>query len=644
MAHQLMSEERSTEAAPVTKSKPPSRDRQREPSVKDIIAAARSAPAGASGAFLMSGLTAVLTWASFMPLDWSPLAWICLVPLILLVRIDRRPRWMYPAIYLGGFMTSLASLQWMRLGDPSMYTAWFVLSVYMAAYFPVFVWLSRVAIHRFSMPLTCAVPTVWVGLEFLRATMMTGFAWYFIGHTQYQWIEIIQVSDLVGAYGVSFVVVLMSACVAGLIPSRFLLKYKLVSPLNLPDELKHLPPEGVEPQPERLHARQRISVAVCLAVFAATLIYGYVRRSQAEFVNGPRVALIQPNFTASLKHKPSEWPRIYRIQEALTGLAVQEQPDIVIWPETMYREQLIDLSPDLSDEQLIAMAPPRIPNFDEAKWIDMWRKSQVREKLSDLSKMAGATMIVGLETWKADEKGLKRYNSAVFVHRELGPIDRYDKMHRVIFGEYIPLREELPWLHKLTPFAAGYGIAAGESASIFNYNGWNFAPVICFEDSIPHLVRGIVKAGYDRKGQNKRVDCLVNLTNDGWFHGSSELDQHLITAAFRAVECRTPMVRAVNTGISGVIDGDGVILEPDVFIDGDVAFGTRDEGEKRESMRDPKSGRWHKQLNAAIVDTVPLDNRTSFYVKHGDWFAGGCGIFVCLALVGGCIPRRCKSA
>ena len=102
----------------------------------------------------------------------------------------------------------------------------------------------------------------------------------------------------------------------------------------------------------------------------------------------------------------------------------------------------------------------------------------------------------------------------------------------------------------------------------------------------------------------------------GWFHGSSELDQHLITAAFRCVENRTPMVRAVNTGVSAVIDGDGMIVEPDFFIDGD--------NKGRTSFVDPKTGRWNKSMNAVIIDTIPLDHRTSLYTKYGDWFAGAC--------------------
>ncbi len=127
----------------------------------------------------------------------------------------------------------------------------------------------------------------------------------------------------------------------------------------------------------------------------------------------------------------------------------------------------------------------------------------------------------------------------------------------------------------------------------------------------------------------------MNLTNDGWFHGSSELDQHLITARFRCIETRTPMVRAVNTGISALIDGDGLIVEPDELIDLDGLTN----GSPRKSIRDPHTGRLYKEINCAQVGDVPLDDRESLYVMLGDWFAGLCAaVCLCLAVVG-LLPR-----
>ena len=130
----------------------------------------------------------------------------------------------------------------------------------------------------------------------------------------------------------------------------------------------------------------------------------------------------------------------------------------------------------------------------------------------------------------------------------------------------------------------------------------------------------------------------MNLTNDGWFHGSSELDQHLITSAFRAVECRTPLVRAVNTGISAIIDGDGAILDPKVFLDGDARKNAP--AAPRTSARDPQTGAWHRQLNAALVHDVPLDPRRSLYVRFGDWFAMLCCAGVVFVASSAWLPKR----
>jgi apolipoprotein N-acyltransferase len=193
-------------------------------------------------------------------------------------------------------------------------------------------------------------------------------------------------------------------------------------------------------------------------------------------------------------------------------------------------------------------------------------------------------------------------------------------LHLVVFGEYVPLADSIPWLAHLTPYGAGFGLAHGKAPAAFEYKGFRFAPIICFEDTVPQLVRRIVNGTTKETNDGaKRVDFLVNLTNDGWFHGSSELDQHLITAAFRCVEFRTPMVRAVNTGISAFIDGDGVI--------------------RKRASRDNKEGSG-KQIEAVVVDTVPLDSRRSLYLAGGDWFAGSCLACCGIVLVLGPIVRR----
>lgn len=579
----------------------------RETTVQEIIDQARTAPAGVRGALAMSLLSAGLMWAAFTPVDFGPLGWICLIPLLALVRLQRPTQWMYRAIFLSGLAFWMPALQWMRLGHPTMYGAWLALATYMAIYFPMFVGLCRVAVWRFGVPLTLAAPVLWTGLELLRGHLMTGFGWYYLAHTQYRWLDLIQISDVTGAYGVSFLIALVAACATELLPRSFFAKFQLLPAGNEPTALRECVPSG-----------RVLRVVASIGLFAAVWGYGAWRRNGEVFPSGPRVALIQGNVTSEVKHDPTESPRIQRRHEVLTGEAVKLQPDIIIWPETMFRWPLLEMPLDVTDEQLLE-AHPQIP----AKYLEWLRKLETRKRLTTMSQMAGAPMIVGLETVEFDAASLRSYNSAAFVRPAGGVAGRYDKLHRVPFGEYIPLADTVPWLHKFTPFSAGFGINAGMAAAVFEDKGYRYAPIICFEDTVPHLVRDIVNvtARTDDAGEKHRIDCLVNLTNDGWFHGSSELDQHLITAAFRCVECRTPMVRAVNTGISAIIDGDGAI---------------------RDRAKDPKTGK-SKQVEAVVVNNVPLDSRRSLYLEWGDWFAGAClaccGFFALAGIVGRWLPK-----
>ena len=123
---------------------------------------------------------------------------------------------------------------------------------------------------------------------------------------------------------------------------------------------------------------------------------------------------------------------------------------------------------------------------------------------------------------------------------------------------------------------------------------------ICFEDTIPHVIR----ESFTDPDAAAHPDVLLNLSNDGWFHGSSELDMHLAMGVFRAVENRVPLARAVNTGLSALVDGNGEIRE---FL--------------------------AKECKGVLSVTVPLDRRTSYYSRWGDWLG-----LTCLAISIGLVP------
>jgi apolipoprotein N-acyltransferase len=598
----------------VTAAKP----RRRERTAEEIISAARTAPARSRAAWGLSLLTALMMWASFPPLDVGPLAYLAYVPLLMLVRPVQRPRWTYLAATVGGWLAFLALFQWMRLGDPLMYYAWAACGIYVGTYVPVFLWLCRTAVLRLHVPLVVAAPVLWTGLELVRAHLFTGQAWYLAGHTQYRWLELIQVSDLVGAYGVSFLVIAAAAVLAMLVPVRWYEWLRLV-------------PAGVEP---RLAIRtpsprgQWIATAGVVAVFAASLTYGFVRRGQATWTQpdakaGPRIGLVQGNFTARVNTPPGEGEQAYRAHLALSRMARKEGAEIVVWPEAMVYQPMMFADPNLSDADLERLAPG-IP-------VEPWRVRDTRKTLTQHAAMLGAGMLVGTNAFTVDsEHGFRRYNSAALFHPSLGYQGRYDKIHRVPFGEYTPLQQELPFLARFSPFGFGGGLQKGDGPVAFEYAGYRLAPIICFESTVPHVVRHVLN-GTRRDGQP--ADVLVTLSNDGWFHGSSGLDQHLATSAFRCVENRTPMACAVNTGISAFIDGDGAIVEPDVYLDAD-----REGRDRRESFRG-SFGRPHRQLNAVLVHDVPLDGRWSAYLAYGDWFALTCAGLAVFVGVLGLLPR-----
>jgi apolipoprotein N-acyltransferase len=124
-----------------------------------------------------------------------------------------------------------------------------------------------------------------------------------------------------------------------------------------------------------------------------------------------------------------------------------------------------------------------------------------------------------------------------------------------MFGEYVPLADRFPFLYRLTPLPGG--LTAGTEPLVVHVAGYGVAPTICYETALPRAIRSIVNR---LASAGSRPDVIVNLTNDGWFWGSSELDMHLVAAIFRAVEVRTPVLVAANTGFSAAIDGSGRLL------------------------------------------------------------------------------------
>lgn len=534
-----------------------------------------------SSTFYLALAGAAVTWASLPPLGLWPLAWIGPAFWAYLARpkqlAGRRP---YAALWLVGFIYWTAVFYFLVLPHWAAGFGLLALSFYQAFYLPVFVGLTRVAVHRLRISIVFAAPVVWTGLELARAHLITGITMGNVGHSQYGWIELIQISDLAGAYAVSFVVMLAAAALARMVPCES--RRWTVWPL--------LP---------------------AAAVLAAALVYGHFRVLPAGNLDerpvAARVALIQGSIDAEFKHDPAQQQTIQQQYVELTQKAVDKYGtdsrgsglDLIVWPETMFRDTLFTYADDV-------MVPPEWRGLHDQfhkRMAETAAKSS--EQASALAKSLNVPLLLGVDTiyyvgtsvpqeTRSRECDIKRYNSALLLTASGEIVDRYDKMHRVIFGEYVPFADRLPWLQRLTPLPTS--LAPGKEPKTFEVGGLRYTPNICYENVLPHLIRRQVNDG--------SPDVIVNLTNDGWYWGSSELDLHLICGVFRAVECRRPMLIAANTGFSAWIDGDGRIL----------AQGPR-------------------RATGIIAAEVRRDERTSFYLAHGDWPAGAC-LAACIVLGG----------
>lgn len=538
----------------------------------------------------LSIVAGILLWASFPPLNLWPLAWIAPVPWLYLARLPERFTWRtYAWIYLGGFIHWLAMLQGIRLAHPALVFGWITLAWYLAFYTPILVWLCRVATRQLRVPLVACAPIVWVGLELIRGYIVTGFSAVLLGHTQIAWTSLLQVSDVFGAYGVSFLPAIVAAAIAQMLPAAWL----AASAENA----------------SRWSLWPAIPAAACLA---GALAYGYYRLDEVPpgASEAPlRVALIQGSldtvFDTNEVELQQRVDRTFKHYGALTreALAAPGDLDLVIWPESMFPRVEFRITEPL---EVPAESPLTASELRErVREFQVPFESEVQGAAALLD---GPSFLFGTNTLEYGPHESKQFNAALLADRQGEIVARYYKVHPVMFGEYLPFGEWFPWIYDWTPLPRGLDRGPGPTA--MNVAGKRLSPCICFENVVPHLVRDQVLE-LSRRGTPP--DMLVTVTNDGWFYGSSILDLHFRCAVFRAIENRRPMLIAANTGISAHIDGSGRIL----------AVGPR---------RAPQ----------VLLVEARADGRRPIYHAIGDWPAIVCAGLCGLMAVAGFWPGKKK--
>lgn len=473
----------------------------------------------------------------------------------------------YRQIWLVGVIFWAVAVHWVCYAHWATCFGWVAMSCYLGIYFPLFVFFARTVHHipvfgKFRFPVWFAAPVAWLAVMYLQKTLMGGFGFALLEHTQMRQTALIQLADvggesLVGAVMI-FVGVLIGYCL----------------------------PVDLQPSPTRNLSPRRI--AACSLAVALTFLFliDYAKFRESQLLPSAKppisVALLQGNYKASLSAPPKWYEEIF---DNYTKLAIdtarnqQHNVDLIIWPESTCILPWVDVDrSELSQDTLKRLTEDGIKKL----------LSEENKKIFELSQQIGKPCIYGAASCVYSEKKDRyfQYNSALLIENantidydssrrgETAPkYFRYDKMLLVMFGEYVPLAEYLPesfflktlcqradfgktpvciFLHKIIDNKFDHNNRDNKE-----FESYRASANICFESSSSSLIRQQILTLSER---GEEPDFLINISNDGWFRHSSQIDMHLATHIFRAVENRKPCMAATNGGFSVGIDGSGNIL------------------------------------------------------------------------------------
>ncbi len=524
-------------------------------------------------AWLLTLLSAALQILIFPLPNLYMLSWIAITPLLIAILRARRPGTLQldagtkllPATPLQAFLLSyVCGIVWYAgtcywiggvmhqyggVNAPAAAGLLFLFCLYLALYhgvFGLFIGLlarsasAPPAIEGTSRPLSSnplnprallLSPILWVAVEFAR-TCITGFPWGLLGTTQVDNIPFARIAAITGVYGLSFEIMLVNAALA----AAFLLTGD---------------------------KRNRLLLA---SVIAAAIL------QSGSFFPAPMVpadhtaVLVQANVPIL---EGSDWTKDYFNQTLrdLTQLSLnfQPHPDLIVWPESP--------APFYASDPLFRDAVSSVATQSKA-WL-----------LTGSIGIRNASATLGQAT--------EMYNSAALVSPSGDWVSRYDKIHLVPFGEYVPFRSIFGFAGGLTKEVGDF--SRGTSRAPLDAGGSRLGTFICYESIFPDDIRQFANNG---------ADVLVNISNDGWYGDSGAYAQHLKQSRMRAVENQRWLLLDTNTGLTASIDPNGRIV-----------------------TSAPRKLRTALQVPYALSSTV------TFYSRHGDWFAYGCAIISAAALL-----------
>lgn len=445
---------------------------------------------------LLSGVSIGIAWWLPGSLTCSCLGWLAVFTLLLTCHFSDKK---YLPLYTAGVAANLLGFYWLRntianFGGFGFVAAWLIFFLFVglsALQYPIFFFVYRHLPESWKH-WGVGAPSAWICSELVSVRI---FPWHF-GHTQLGFTKLVQIADIGGSLGLSFLMFMLS--------------------------------EAVFRRTVQRDTRTRLTPALIILLLSVT--YGSWRHIEvaklvAESSRRQTITMIQANISIgeknNIKYFKDNTDRYFKLSR--TALR-KKQNGLLIWPESAYMEWFFARTKHIKSD-------PRLPYFGNK-----------------------AALLIGTLTFDNHDSGeakFSHYNSALAILPDGKVLPPYHKQILMPFGEYMPFATLFPWLKKLNP--GMYDFTAGRDILVFDYpvipakNELQFkvAPLICYEDVVQKITRTAVRRG---------AEVLVNLTNDAWFGESVAPYQHNLIASFRALENRRFLLRSTNSGLTAVID------------------------------------------------------------------------------------------
>jgi apolipoprotein N-acyltransferase len=491
----------------------------------------------------LASASGVLLALSFPKFGHPAFGWIALAPLLVALSGATLRRAFMLGLLTGGIYFT-GTLYWITgvmatYGDMARSVAVPInagLVVYQSLYVALFALILRRIVVKHGPRAVMAAPIVWVAMELGRTRVLSGFPWVLLGYSQTTVLPIAQLASIFGVYGVSMLVASVSAGLAMIVAKR-----------------------GGTPFPGAASSekgyRPFLPVSAALIVVIGVAVWGSRRAAVAEWTHtgeAIRVGLIQGNVDQDEKTQVGRGAAIFQDYLRMTRQAIREGARFVIWPESS--------TPFRFEDDLLAAG-----------------------QLRALALQARVPILFGSDQFVRGANGAPTtfYNSAFLVRADGTTGGVYRKMHLVPFGEYVPAKKLLFFAAPLVQAVSDF--SAGDEAVLLPVGEHLVSTAICYEVVYPDLVRRFVTGG---------SEMLTTITNDAWFGPTSAPYQHFEQASMRAIEEGRYLVRSANTGISGIVDPYGRVVQ-------------------RSAIFQP----------AVVVGEARFLKTSTFYARHGDVLA-----------------------